>query len=326
MGIVNAMKTGNMHIDMVLAMCIPLIIRYLMKTATNFEGILKKILKWFKGNPKGSVRKHTRFITSSRKTNPNSFARSSPMQTEDQNKFLLQAVTMYLHCQVRLNLRDAHVDLTDGVDAAGGSSRLANQTLSTIASVLKSYKLIKKPLHNEWHNLGEYGKSKAVVKLRIEQFSEKNKDKHTPNEGNSGDAQTGSGKETVQKYNFESTDGEAIDLFLKTAYNWYVETLRKREDHSRYLYELKSTGYKRFADPDTSRLQCRYKRYSLSNEKTFESLFFQQKSSLLELLKNFQGKSGKYGIKGYPHKLGLLLHGPPGTGKVCFPQLLAIVL
>lgn len=30
---------------------------------------------------------------------------------------------------------------------------------------------------------------------------------------------------------------------------------------------------------------------------------------------HFLHKTGKYAIAGYSHKLGLLLHGPPGTGK-----------
>ena len=59
-------------------------------------------------------------------------------------------------------------------------------------------------------------------------------------------------------------------------------------------------------------LRCRYK---LSDEKQFSSLFFDEKEKLLGLLTHFVAKTGKYAVQGYPHKLGLLLHGPPGTGK-----------
>lgn len=58
-----------------------------------------------------------------------------------------------------------------------------------------------------------------------------------------------------------------------------------------------------------------YKRYRLSSEKTFKSFFHPNKAELLHLVDHFLQRTGKFAIAGYPHKLGLLLHGPPGTGK-----------
>ena len=40
--------------------------------------------------------------------------------------------------------------------------------------------------------------------------------------------------------------------------------------------------------------------------------------AIVQLVDNFLNKRGKFAIPGYPHKLGFLLHGPPGTGKTSF--------
>ena len=86
----------------------------------------------------------------------------------------------------------------------------------------------------------------------------------------------------------------------------------------RYMYQPVIAAASAEGAPDKAKgSSCMlYKQYKLSDARTFASFFHPDKAAVLSLVDQFTAKRGKFAIPGYPQKLGFLLHGPPGIGKV----------
>ena len=100
------------------------------------------------------------------------------------------------------------------------------------------------------------------------------------------------------------------------AYTWYKKTLESDKDQKRYMFMMLQKNkdddewpWRRWG------VKTALKRYALSSEKTFSSLFFPQKESFLYLLDHFSAKTGKFAIQGFPHKLGLFASWAAGHGQ-----------
>jgi mitochondrial chaperone BCS1 len=327
MGILGALRTGDARTDMVVAMCLPLILKFVFSTIQQITSAWSTQSTNWVHSWLWRSRKCHRYVT--RKTRVNMYGPVYGIEDGDEkNNILMKALQMHLDQIVKLKMKDARLNLLSADDGIlsliGGSNDYYDDSMDnisnkqdddrTVVGRLSKYKIVRKPIEDIWHQIGNYGgKPGHMVHLKIETIE---------------DEQTNE-KTQIQKqeltFHFQSESAEAIDTYITEAYSWYINELRKLEDHARYFYELKSSVVKKATDDDYSGTKAGaiFTRYRLSEEKTFSSLFFRQKDPLLKLLGHFQHRTGKYAIQGYPHKLGVLLHGPPGSGKTSLIKALA---
>lgn len=301
---IGAMRTGNVVLDMLIAMCIPVLFKFLF---TDSYKVVEKLLNQLISRDGDCGPVCTRSI---------SFMSvgSSLAGREHKNNVLQKALALYL-TEVNRGKgfeKKAQVALTAVHDMSHGSGPVDR------FDPLAKYRLTWLAPENEW------------VEIETDLWFQQ----RTTKDGAEDD---GDGMVTREMITFEfkcplRLGPRMIDDFLERALGWYKSRLLRMRDDARYMYCMLSAESSFLTEMPSKRPGqaaaeatngFKFKRYRLSDHKTFTSLFFPEKEGLLKLLSDFSQKKGKYGVAGYPHKLGLMLHGPPGTGKTSLIKALA---
>ncbi len=100
----------------------------------------------------------------------------------------------------------------------------------------------------------------------------------------------------------------------------YLSSIKDARLNKRFIYFLDKVEINH--EEDDNKLSC-WREDLFESSRSFNNIFFDGKSQLIEKIDFFLKNKNWYYEKGIPYSLGIGLHGPPGTGKTSFIKALA---
>ncbi|CAD7952857.1 unnamed protein product [Amoebophrya sp. A25] len=328
-GLMNALRTGNVILDMLICMLIPVVLGWI--SSVDLKKLVRLFQDYFVRKPDTHVRS-IEFVEGRRRRSFHLVGDGGNSENEDRNHILQKAISLYMQERypafrqedMECNLiKFQQIEVKRGAAARGYYERrmeMEEQMRANNFQQLKSFRVQLLPAKETW----------AEVEPGL--FFWHSTKKKTVSSKDGGASTSGEGAETETHITYIiRAEGmhcqRRVDKFIEDAYAWYLKQKEGEVDDTRFFFlgGPEGGGFGGAGSSSSSNSsKFKFKKYQLSDSgKTFGNLFFREKESLLRLVDDFEAKRSKFAIDGFPHKLGLLLDGPPGTGKTSLIKALA---
>jgi len=301
---INSMRSGNMMYDTVIAMLIPLVFKMIFDGTSSLQPQLEKLGTKLKSCCRRLPKEHYERTIEVRQMRRSDGYLYTP--GDDRSGVLLRALNQYIaenkvpYTAASMSLEDHFMEVE--ISSADDDDEDDPEKHTEIGYLKTYYRIRQKPPEEKWIEIEKDLEFHLAVETEKRPVDKDTAHIPTP---------------VTTKMTLKGLSEKKVLDYIDTAYKWYLDQQSKMQskNKARYMYEM--------IPSKTDEEKRSFRRYKLSGEKTFQSLFFPEKDSLVQLLDHFTHRTGKYGIPGYPHKLGLLLYGPPGTGKTSMIKVLA---
>jgi len=307
--VVNSLRTGNPIFDMLICLLVPVLLKMLLTKDVN--GLIDKVISQFArlARLKG-VEQIIEYTETPKRMN---IFDNQSIENTDRNYLLQKAIRLYIHMN-GLNIQgDKEVSLVPHksveLEEQGNSMFGRMKVFSGSYQQLDSFAMSRLPVKGTWTLIDRDNGIYIMVQVN--------------HNGGSPDGKT---TEQTQKTTifrlkaYGSGASDRLNAFVDKAFAWLKQ--KKQEEqlaNNKRMFFLAVSNEKK----DNEKKGFEFKQYPLSDHKTFKSLFFPEKEALMSLVEDFMNRRGKFCIEGFPQKLGILLDGPPGTGKTSLIKALA---